>query len=128
MSELPPAKLPPPPSKLGDRALSFWHAVVSKYSLRIDELYILECACREVDLIERMAERQKAEDLIGIGSMGQPVVAPLIPELRQHRATLAALVRQLKLPDGAENGGSVDLSPTEKARRAANMRWGNVTR
>lgn len=123
MTEMPAPKPPPAPPKLSDRALEFWRGVVSSYSLRIDELYVLECACREIDLIDQMAEQQKREDLIGIGSMGQPVVAPLIPELRQHRSTLAALVKQLKLPDST---GAAVLSPTEKARHAANVRWKNI--
>jgi hypothetical protein len=33
------------------------------------------------------------------GSQGQKVINPLISELRQYRASRAALLRQLKLPD-----------------------------
>lgn len=116
------AEKPKPPPKLGDRALAFWNGVAGHYSLRIDELYILESACREIDLIDRMETEQARDSLIGTGSQGQPVIAPIIPELRQHRAAFANFVKQLKLPDEDGNRGSDDAS--EKARMAANARWG----
>jgi hypothetical protein len=63
--------------ELGPRAIELWEGVTGKYDLRVDELFVLEAACREVDLIDAMLERQKVEDLIGVGSQGQPVAAPL---------------------------------------------------
>ena len=113
----------PVPDDLGERAAQLWTGVTGKYELRVDELFILEAACREVDLIDDMVDRQRYEDLIGKGSMGQDVAAPLVSELRQHRATFAALMRQLKLPDDTSKPG---LSASESARRAANARWGNA--
>lgn len=98
-----------------------WKGITDKYSLRVDELYVLESACREIDLIDEMVERQKREDLIGVGSMGQPVAAPLIAELRQHRTTFANFMKQLKLPD--EDGRAAE-QVSEMARKAANARWG----
>lgn len=115
----------PAPEGLTEHARSLWDGVTSRYELRIDELYVLEAACREIDLIGEMVERQKFEDLIGRGSMGQDVVAPLVSELRQHRATFAALMRQLKLPDAPAGGEKPSAS--ESARKAANARWGNTS-
>jgi len=115
------AEKPKPPPKLGDRALGLWAGITAKYALRVDELYVLESACREIDLIDAMVERQKSEDLIGVGSMGQPVAAPLVSELRQHRTTFANLMKQLKLPD---EDGRADSAASEQARKAANARWG----
>lgn len=111
------------PPGLGDRAKALWQDVTSKYDLRVDELYVLESCCREVDLIDSMVERQKSEDLIGKGSMGQPVAAPLVSELRQHRAALAAFLKQLKLPDEDGRGAQ---NTSDAARKAANARWGNA--
>jgi hypothetical protein len=54
------------------------------------------------------------------GSQGQDVINPLISELRQHRATLASLLRQLKLPD--ESTRLAEARSTS-ARAAANARW-----
>lgn len=113
----------PAPVGLSAHAAALWDGVTSKYALRIDELYVLEEACRELDLIEDMVQRQRTEDLIGKGSMGQDVVAPLVSELRQHRSAFAAFMRQLKLPD--EPAGEKP-SASESARKAANARWGNV--
>ena len=119
-----------PPGNLSKRALDLWEGVTSKYDLRMDELYVLESACREVDLIDSMVERQKSEDLIGKGSMGQPVAAPLVSELRQHRAALAAFLKQLKLPDedgrGAQNTSDAArkaaISPSTRARSSWSMK------
>lgn len=115
-----------PPPRLGDRALDLWNGIAGSgsYELRIDELLILEDACREIDLIERMEAEQSSGSLTALGSQGQPVAAPLIAELRQHRAMVAALMRQLKLPDSGD--GRAAQSTTEKARMAANTRWGNT--
>lgn len=112
-----------PPVGLSDRAAELWSGVTEKYDLRIDELFVLEAACRQIDLIDDMVERQRSEDLIGTGSQGQDVAAPLVSELRQHRSTFAALLRQLKLPD---EDGRAGKSASESARHAANARWGNT--
>ena len=115
-----------PPAKLGDRALELWNGIANSgsYELRIDELLILTDACREVDLIDRMEREQSGGELTAHGSQGQPVAAPLIAELRQHRAMVANLMKQLKLPDTSD--GRSQQSTTEKARMAANARWGNT--
>jgi hypothetical protein len=55
------------------------------------------------------------------GSMGQSVINPIVPELRQHRATLAALLKHLKLPDELVERPD---SRAVAARRAAQARWG----
>lgn len=112
---------PTPPLRLGDRALGLWKGITDRYSLRVDELYILESACREIDLIDKMEAEQKTSDLVVFGSQGQPVAAPLIAELRQHRTTFANFMKQLKLPD--EDGRAAE-AVSDAARKAANARWG----
>ncbi|OIN80879.1 hypothetical protein [Mycobacterium malmoense] len=107
------------PANLAKAGRELWNAVIGKYEFRPDELRILEDACREADLIDDMEKAQRGADRIVKGSMGQPVINPLISELRQHRATLATLLRGLKLPDeGAGTGAD-----GSQQRQAAQARW-----
>lgn len=110
-----------PPEGLGDKALVVWSEIAGNYELRIDELRVLEDACREIDLIERLEAELVHADLMVTGSMGQPVASPLVQELRQHRGVLARLLGWLKLPDEeAPAKGNASAS----ARQAAMARWG----
>ena len=110
-----------PPAGLGDKALVVWTEIAEGYDLRIDELRVLEDACLEIDLIERLEGELQHADLIVTGSIGQPVASPLVQELRQHRGVLARLLGWLKLPDEeAPAKGNASAS----ARQAAMTRWG----
>ncbi|MBF6315036.1 hypothetical protein [Nocardia farcinica] len=117
------SKKPAPPQGLRPGGRKLWTDVVGKWELRPDELRVLREACREVDLIDALELALSKDALMIPGSMGQRVVNPLVTELRQHRATLAALLRQLKLPDADGNEGEKELRSTA-ARAAANARWG----
>lgn len=113
---------PAAPKGLGKSGAAFWRDVLGKYDLRVDELRVLEDACRERDLIARMEDALTDADLMVSGSMGQQVLHPMVGELRQHRTTFAALMRQLKLPDdgsGSDQGGELSA----KNRAAAQSRW-----
>lgn len=107
----------------GGRAL--WNSIAKKYDLRPDEKRILTDACREADLITQMETDFKKSTVMVTGSMGQPVVNPLIAELRQHRAVLSQLLAKLKLPDEPAAGEESTGQPTRStnARAAANARW-----
>lgn len=107
---------PKTPRNLAPKTRRFWHEITQKYELRADELRVLEDACREADLIDEMAKAARDAPRIVHGSQGQPVINPLISELRQHRVTLGSLLRQLKLPDDAGVDGS-------QQRQAAMARW-----
>lgn len=113
----------PAPKNLGTRGLRFWNKVTGMYKLRPDELVVLEDACREMAMIDQLEAAMKDEPMIMSGSMGQPVVNPLVPELRQHRATLKALLAQLKLPDQSEDAVSAEGPRSTQARDAAKSRW-----
>ncbi|WP_425664872.1 hypothetical protein [Agrococcus sp. DT81.2] len=104
------------PSGLGEAGARLWSQTVESYTLRADELEVLRAACAEADLIVRLEDALAGEPLTTSGSMGQIVAHPLISELRQHRSTLASLVRGLKLPD--ESGGEAN-----QQREAAQTRW-----
>ncbi|MFI8279759.1 hypothetical protein ACIGBH_33645 [Streptomyces sp. NPDC085929] len=118
----PPPPPPPAPEGLGRRASDLWEDIVEGQDLRTDELRILEDACREVDLIERMHAELQGAPLVVKGSMGQDVANPLVQELRQHRALVARLLGSLKLreDDQAERDA---LARQDQARRAAGVRW-----
>ncbi len=115
---------PVTPEGLGSKAEDVWRDTVDKYELRGHELRILEDACREVDLIERMQTALAATPLIVEGSQGQPVESPLVKEIRQHRVTYQRLVGALKLPEEDEPASSRSTS----ARAAAMARWNARTR
>lgn len=115
--------VPVPPDGLGE-AQSIWRSIVNVYDLRPDELRILEDACREAQLIDRLEREISSQyaPLIVKGSMGQPVANPLVSEIRQHRMALAGLFRKLELPDDNVSGES-PAERSVKARAAANARW-----
>lgn len=113
---------PAAPKGLSKPGAALWRDVLGKYELRVDEHRILEDACRERDLIARMEDQLADAPLMVAGSMGQLVLHPMVGELRQHRATFATLMRQLKLPDdaaGSDQGGELSA----KNRAAAQSRW-----
>lgn len=112
------------PTKLGRKARRTWLAMIDEYDLGPHELRILEDACREIDLIDRMeAELQDPDfELVVRGSMGQPVSSPIVQEIRQHRAVIARLFQALKLPEA--EGDTGEASASASARDLANKRWG----
>ena len=111
------------PANLESRGLKFWQDATGVYEFRADELLILEDACRELDVIDRLEEELRTADLLVKGSMGQDVANPLLGEVRQHRALYARLVKQLALPDGEAEADQGAGDRSSKARSAANARW-----
>ena len=98
-----------------------------EYDLRADELRTLEDCAREADLVDQMEAEQKGSPKTVKGSMGQTVAAPLISELRQHRATLNTMLRSLKLPDVDAGALAAEAErkagESERKRAAAVARW-----
>lgn len=115
------------PRGLGTGGKRLWQAITGKYELRPDELRTLEDSCRECDLIDQMEAEQKGQPKTAKGSMGQTVAAPLISEMRQHRATLTVMLRSLKLPevDAAALAAEVErkAGESDRKRAAAQARW-----
>jgi hypothetical protein len=111
---------PKPPASLESAGSTLWRDVVAKYDLRVDELAVLEAACKTADMIALLekAWADLGRPFMTVGSTGQDVIHPLIGERRAQQAALAALFRQLKLPD--EVSGAVTTNP---ARAAAASRW-----
>ncbi|MFD6172064.1 hypothetical protein [Streptomyces coeruleorubidus] len=113
---------PEPPGGLGPQAAQLWRDIVEGQQLRSDELRVLEDACREVDLIERMHIELQTAPLVVKGSMGQDVANPLVQELRQHRGLVARLLASLKLRDEDEEERDAQARQ-DQGRKAAVARW-----
>ncbi len=117
------------PRHLGPGGRRLWSAVLKLHpQLRADEARILEDACREADLIDEMESEQKDASKTVKGSMGQLVAAPLVSELRQHRATLTTLLRALELSKAQAANAVDDAASAQRLREGqlaeAQARWG----
>lgn len=111
------------PKNLGTKARKFWRETAQTYDLSPSEALILEGACREIDIIERLQEELDDADLVVPGSMGQDTAHPLLQELRMHRQTFNSIVKQLALEAEDEK----PMSPgSRQAQAAANARWGRA--
>lgn len=111
---------PKPPASLSDAGKALWTEIVAKYDLRVDELAVLESACKTGDMIATLDKEWDAlgKPFLTRGSMGQDVIHPLIGERRAQQSQLARLLGLLKLPDEATGGAA-----TNPARAAADSRW-----
>lgn len=110
------------PTFTSDNGRDLWADTTSDYELSRHERVILEGACRELDIVSRLEDQLDGADLIVRGSMGQDTANPLLAEVRQHRASVASLIKLLKLPENEESTASADRSSS--ARAAAQVRWG----
>lgn len=118
------------PADLGPAGRELWLAIAgaddapAPYVLRPDEFAVLEDAARTSDMIDALAEawNEMGKPMTGKGSMGQPVIHPLVAELRTYRAARAALLKQLRLP---EEVAAPAANPGDAARKAAAARWGS---
>lgn len=109
------------PANLNGSGLRLWRNMTKSYVFGPHELDLLEQACRTSELIESMqgAIDKLDGDYFTIGHAGQPVITPLVAEIRQHRNVLARLLNSLKLPEEQAADRSTN------ARKAAAARWGN---
>ncbi len=122
-------KPPPAPPALGPRGRKAWRAIAATYELRLDEMLILEEACRTLDDVERLRVALVDADLVVRGSAGQPAANPLLAELRQSRSLLAQHSRQLGFPDVDGTGTAVPKPKSVAHQQAARTRWaGHTTR
>jgi hypothetical protein len=108
------------PTGLGKFGGALWKDVTEGWELHDADLRVLEMACRELELCHKIDKELASDTLIVTGSMGQPVVNGLLQELRRHRSTFAALIKQLALPDELGDEGE---TTTSNARAAAKARW-----
>lgn len=113
-----------PPTRLSKSAHALWDDVTSEWDLRPDELRMLEDACREASLVDRI-ERELSAGLLTLGSTGQVRAHPLLGEVRQHRVAMSQLLSRLNLPDADAEGRAQDAR-SQHARLAAVARWGEA--
>jgi len=98
---------------------------MDRWELRPDEMRILEDACREATLVDKIEAELKSANLVTDGSTGQARAHPLLSEVRQHRVAMTSLLARLSLPD-EEAEGRQDAARAEHARSAAIARWGKA--
>ena len=88
---------------------------------------VLEQAARTLDIVERLqAIVDDAPSLQVTGSRGQPAPLPELTELRQYRAQLASLLKQLPLedePDQTLADAHRPMTRSESGKVAAMARW-----
>lgn len=82
------------------------------------ESALLDLASAQADQCQRLQHVLDDAGVMSTGSQGQPVLHPAVAELRQGQAALAALLRQVRLPD------EVDL----RQQRNAKARWAEERR
>lgn len=86
------------------------------YKLRLDELVLLEIACKTIDVLHDLELEMKGQPLTAKGSMGQEREHPLLSEARQQRVLLNRTLAQMRLPD-------LDAGAVNQHRAAAQSRW-----
>ena len=112
-----------PPKDLRDAGKALWSSIASKYQLRPDEVTRLEAACRTADVIGMLEDawRELGNPMVSKGSMGQEVEHPMIGSIDKLRKSRQQFLRQLKLPDDADEGVKVNAQ-----REGGNTRWANA--
>ncbi|MEK6441859.1 hypothetical protein [Pseudonocardia sp. T1-2H] len=114
------------PADLGYAGGSLWDEVVNdeKLQLRSDEFRVLELACRQLDTIAELRSVFNADPEYTVkGSMKQPVINPLIAEMRVAGDAYARYMRQLSLPDDEERALERAAQTSEYFRRLGNLSW-----
>ncbi len=104
------------PDGFGAAGVKLWKSISGSYQLRADEVRVLEDACRLADVVRQLEKAMVGQQLLVKGSMGQPVLNPLLAEQKTHRMALAAALKQLKLPDA-------DGVRPNQQREAVQTRW-----
>lgn len=115
---------PERPTGLGAAGRRLWRAVAGGYDLRPDELILLESAARTLDTLAQIEAALVGAPLTVPGSAGQLREHPLMSEARHQRAAVAALLRQLALPDSDDEIAAVrSAARSRRGRELARERW-----
>ena len=97
--------VPRAPNGLGRRGKSLWAELHTEFDFTGEphRRVLVEDACREADLVDRLQRAVTKNDLRVRGWQGQPVTAPEVAELRLHRKAMADILRALALPDAEDD-------------------------
>jgi len=106
------------PDGLGEQGRRLWADFTGEWEWNPDELANLAEACSVADQIQGLKDALAGQKVSVEGSRGQPVLNPLIPELRQQQALLSRLLARLVFP--AEGPGE---SKSQMGSRLAMQRW-----
>lgn len=122
-------RVPRAPKGLKTRGRRLWVELHEQFDFTADphRHALVEDACREADLIDRLQDVVDNNDLRVRGSQGQPVAAPEVAELRQHRALLGQLLARLDLPETVEVAEAKAAHVSEVRRTAAQARFASAS-
>jgi len=114
------------PVDFGPEGSSLWDEIAGDADLvlRPDEFRLLELACRQLDMIAslRAAFNAKPEYIVK-GSTGQPVVNPLVAEIRTASSAFASLMRQLGVPDSDERAEQRSAEMSKRMSELGRISW-----
>lgn len=119
-------RIPEPPVevvKAGEAAEAFWRRVVVRWELRTDELRILQDACVQLALVDRLQYEADRSDVLIEGSRGQLRPNPIFDAVRQHRLALTNILKSLNIPESDEEEAARAERRHNKAVKAARTRW-----
>lgn len=121
-------RVPRAPRGLKARGRRLWVELHEQFDFTADphRHALVEDACREADLIDRLQAVVDTTDLRVRGSQGQPVAAPEVAELRQHRSLLGQLLTRLDLPETQEVVEAKAAHISEVRRTAARSRFASA--
>lgn len=100
-----PRRVPRAPNGLGRRGAALWRDLHGAFDFTGEphRAVMVEDACREADLVDRLQKAVDTNSLRVKGSQDQPVAAPELSELRLHRKALVDMLRVLAIPDAEED-------------------------
>jgi hypothetical protein len=110
----------PAPPDLGPDGKTLWDELTANVLFRSDELAILEQACRARDTVAILERALQDAPALVEGSKSQPIVNPVIQELRLTRQMVVNFLAKLDVPDPADPHS---LTPSQRGRLAAKSRW-----
>ena len=112
------------PDGLGERGRSLWESIAfglpADWEFTEREVEILGLACRQADDLALLEAEIDKLGVTTMGSQGQVVIAPMIPEARQARLAISRLLGSIELPDDEDEPRS---AAALRAQRAARSRW-----
>lgn len=118
---------PEPPDDLGDEGAALWRELVRAlppdWEFDPRELTAIKQAARQMDEIATLERELNESGRMITGAAGQLKPNPLIAELRAQRLAVVKMLGVLALP-GGETGEQVFSGASERARKAAEARWG----
>lgn len=93
---------PAPPGHVNSEAADLWRATVEAYDLEPHELRLLRLACEALTRADQARKALRRHGLVWVDRLDNVRPRPEVAIEVQNRASFAALVKQLQLPDEEE--------------------------